>query len=222
MKRNIYLLPVIILLLVFTLAFKGGNGFTIEVNNSFAVALKASESDNVAERLQVENSVVKDYFKENSLVFIAVSSDTKTQIRISRFADNFSGSVYDSENLSDEKITEIVSLYGADAQSAEITESGGRKFAVMTELLKDSGGVYTSTQYVTVAGGKTYIITCYNPGEGTSEEVEKIFSTFYVRNMDDRISSYESRKKWILPAIIAMCAVVGVSVIGLCKKLYIK
>lgn len=222
MKKKVCFLPLLILLLVFALSFKGGDGFTIEVDNSFAVALKASESDNVAERLKVDENVVKSYFKENSLVFIAISKDTKTQIRISRFADNFSSSVYDSENLSDEKISEMVSLYGGDAQSAETIESGGRKFAVMTELLKDSGGVYTSTQYVTVAGGKTYIITCYNPGDDTSKDVERIFSTFYVRNMDDRINSYAARKKWILPAIIAMCAVVGVSVVGLCKKLYIK
>ena len=222
MKRKVCLVFLLISAFAFILGFKGGNGFTIEVDNSFAVALKTSEADNVAERLGIEIDAVKSYFKANSIVFIAVSEDKKTQIRISRFADNFSGSVYDSENLTEEQIAEMVSLYGGDAQYAETSKIGGRKFAVMTELLKDSGGVYTSTQYVAVAGGQTYIITCYNPGEGTSKQVKKILSTFYVKDINERISGYETLKKWILPGIIVMCAAVGISVVSLCKKLYIK
>ena len=85
MKKTVYIfLFAIAAVLVFS-GFKGGNGFTIEVNNSYAVATKASEVDIVADRLNMEEDAVAAHFKENALVFIAVSSDGKTQIRISRF-----------------------------------------------------------------------------------------------------------------------------------------
>ena len=204
------------------MAFKGGSGFNIEVDNSYAVATKASEVDTVAERLSMEQSEVKAYFKENALKFIAVSKDTKTQIRISRFADNFSSSVYDAQNLTDEQINEMASLYGADSDVVSIIESGNRKYAKTTNVLEDSGGVYTATQYATVAGGRIYVITFYNPGEATSKEVEDIFSTFYVRDMTERINSYEVQKKWTIPFIVIVSLAVVIIVISLCKKLYEK
>lgn len=222
MNKKICAVFTAIIALFSLLAFKGGSGFNIEVDNSYAVATKASEVDNVAERLSMEPSEVKAYFKENALKFIAVSKDTKTQIRISRFADNFSSSVYDAQNLTDEQVNEMVALYGADSDIVSIIESGSRKYAKTTNVLEDSGGVYTATQYVTVAGGRIYVITCYNPGETTSKEVEDIFSTFYVRDMTERISSYEVQKKWVIPFIVIMSVAVVVVVISLCKRLYEK
>ena len=204
----------------FLVAFKGGSGFSIEVDDSFAVATKSSDVDSVAERLNIEPTEVKSYFKQNALKFIAVSEDTLTQIRVSRFADNFSGDVYDSKNLDEDLIKKMVSLYGADDSVASIVESNGRKFAKITDVLKDSGGVYTSTQYVTVAGGKTFIISCYNSGNSTSSEVQKIFQTFSVKDIDERIGSYSVGKKLVLPAIIIMCAIVVISVIGVCRHFY--
>ena len=222
MFKKLSVLFVLAVLLCFLCGFKGGSGFTIEVNNSYAVATKASEVDTVAKRLSLEETEVASYFKQNALKFIAVSEDTKTQIRISRFADNFSSDVYDAQNLTDEQLSEMVSLYGADSQSANIVENNGRKYAKITDVLEDSGGVYTSTQYITVAGGRTHVISCYNPGDFTSQEIEDIFSTFSVRDMTERINSYENRSKWIIPLIVIMCGVVGITVVGICKKLYIK
>ncbi|MBO7520331.1 MAG: hypothetical protein J6T73_06085, partial [Clostridia bacterium] len=127
MKKATYILLFAVAAILIFSGFKGGNGFTIEVSNSYAVATKASEVDIVAARLNMEEDAVASYFKENELVFIAVSSDGKTQIRISRFADNFSSAVYDAQNLTDEQIDEMVSLYGADAESSSIIESDNRK-----------------------------------------------------------------------------------------------
>ncbi len=222
MKKAVGLLLLLLMITLVLTGFKGGSGFTIEIDDSFAIATKASEVDSVAERLGIERDIAVSYFKQNDLKLIAVSENTKTQIRISRFADNFSSSVYDAENLSDEQIAEMVSLYGGENKTTEIIESDGRKFAKIVEVLEDSGGVYTCTQYVTVAGGRTYIITCYNPSDSTSKEIEDIFSTFTARDMTTRLDRYSFRKKWIVPGVIIMCAVVGVSVIGICKKLYEK
>ncbi len=213
---------VLLLLLMFLVGFKGGNGFTIEIDNSFAVATKSSEVDTVAERLNMDQAQVASYFKNNALKLIAVSGDKKTQIQISSFADNFSSSVYDAENLSKEDLSEMVSLYGGSFDAVETVENNGRSFAKITQVLEDSGGVYTSTQYVTVAGGRTFIITCHNPGETTSQEIENIFSTFTARNITERIERFEDRRRWIVPAIIVMCGIVGISVIGICRKLYQK
>lgn len=222
MKKATYILLFAVAAILIFSGFKGGNGFTIEVSNSYAVATKASEVDIVAARLNMEEDAVASYFKENELVFIAVSSDGKTQIRISRLTDDFSSAVYDAENLTDKQAAQMISLYSESYDTADVIESGGRKFAKTAETLKDSGGVYTATQYVTVGGGETYVISCYNAGNGTSAEVEDIFSTFALEDMSTRINNYDKYGKWLIPFIIITCGAVGITVFGLCKKLFEK
>ena len=222
MKNKICVLLILVFSFVFLCAFKGGSGFSVEADDSFAVATKSSEVEQVAERLSLETAEVSSYFKQNALKFIAISEDGKTQIRISRFADSFSGDIYDSENLTPEKIAEMASLYGADTGKVDIVENGGRKFAKITEVLEDSGGEYTSTQYVTVASGRTFVISCYNPGKTTSAEVEKVFGTFTVKSIDEHIKSYSLGRKLVMPAIIIACILVAVTVIGLIRRLYQK
>ncbi|MBO4433164.1 MAG: hypothetical protein J5852_06510 [Clostridia bacterium] len=224
MKKAILILSVFFLSFLILTGFKGGNGFDIEIGNDYAVATEADKVDTVAARLNTDAAKVASYFKENAVSLIAVSADGGTQIRISRFSDNFSSSVYDTENLTDEQVSEMISLYSSSYDTATVIESGGRKFAKTTGIIKEKDGKvdYTVTQYVTVGGGRTYIITCYNPGQGTSKEIEDIFSTFTVESMTARIDGFETRKNWIIPLIIVACGVIGLSVYGLCKRLFEK
>lgn len=224
MKRAICLLTIFVLSLFILVGFKGGDDFKIEIGGSYAVATNPGDVSNVAVRLNTDDETVASYFKENALCLIAVSQDAETQIRISRFSDNFSSDVYDTENLTDDQISEMISLYSSSYESALVVESNGRKFAKTAGVVKekDGGAEYTVTQYVTVGGGRTYIITCYNPGTGTSKEAEDIFSTFSIKSMSDSLSSYSARKNWMIPLIIAACGVVGLTVFGICKKLFEK
>ena len=223
MRKTVLILSVFILSFLLLTGFKGGDGFDIEISNSYAVATDSDEVDTVAARLNTDEETVASYFRENALTLIAVSEDGETQIRISRFSDNFSSDVYDTENLTDKQVSEMISLYSSSYDTATVIESDGRKFAKTVGLLKENGQVkYTVTQYVTVGGGRTYIITCYNSGNSTSKEVEDIFSTFKVENMTNSLNSYSTRKKWIIPLIIVMCGAVGLSVFGLCKRLFEK
>ena len=222
MRKKLYLLPVVIILIAVLCGFKGGNGFTIETDDDFAVATEEDDVKDVAKRLSISESEVKKYFSDNSLVFIAVSPDGKTQIRISCFSDEFSNDVYDTENLSDEQVSKMMSLYSTSAGIVKVVESGGRKYAKTVQLLNDSGGEYTVTHYVTVASRKTYVISCYNPGVGTSSEVKEIFSTFSANDLSTEIKNYDTQKKWVMPAVIAAFTIVLVCVVGLCIKLYEK
>ena len=224
MKKSVCVLAIIVLSFFILTGFSGGDGFNIEINNSYAVATEAGEVDTVAARLNTDEATVASYFKENALSLIAISEDGETQIRISRFSDNFSSRVYATENLTDKQISEMISLYSSSYDTAAVIESGGRKFAKTTGLVKEKDGSvdYTVTQYVTVGGGRTYIITCYNPGQGTSNEIKDIFSTFKIENMTNSIDKYESHKKWIIPLMIITCGVIGLTVFGLCKRLFEK
>ncbi|MBR5922347.1 MAG: hypothetical protein IKZ59_00995 [Clostridia bacterium] len=222
MRKKLCLLPLLFAAFLFLTAFKGGNGFSIETGDEYAVATNSSDVGDVAERLGMKEKEVTSYFTGNSLVFIAVSKDKKTQIRISRFEDDFSRKVYDTEKMSDEQIIDMMSLYSESSGVVKAVESGGRKFARTMQVSKDEGGKFTATQYVTVASGQIYIITCYNPGVGASEEVNKIFSSFSVNDISATIDSYSAQKKWLIPAIIAVFAVVVVCAVSLCLKLYEK
>ena len=171
MRKKLCLLPLLIAIFLLLSAFKGGSGFSIETDDDFAVATDSSKVGDVADRLGMSKQEVTSYFTKNSLVFIAVSKDKGTQVRISRFEDEFSKKVYDTEKMSDAQIIEMMSLYSESSGVVKAVENGGRKFARTMQVLEDSGGKYTATQYVTVANGQVYLITCYNPGVGTSEEV---------------------------------------------------
>ena len=222
MRKKLCLLPIFIIALLFLTAFKGGNGFSIETGDDFAVATDSSKVGDVAERLGISKQEVASYFTKNSLVFIAVSKDMGTQVRIARFEDEFSKKVYDVENLNDAQVIEMMSLYSKSPGVVKSVENGGRKFARTLQVLEDSGGKYTATQYVTIAGGQVYLITCYNSGVGASSEVNKIFSSFSVNDISTNIKNYGTQKKWLIPAIVAIFAVVAVSAGSLCLKLYEK
>lgn len=209
LKKSFLALTLVIFAFVTLCGFKSNEGFSLEVDESFAIS-SGEDVSAVSERLNLPASEIELYFKNEGLKFIAVSEDTLTQIKLSAFEDESSVGV-DAKDLSEEQ---MLSLFSSLSGTVSVVRSGDRNYAKTQEVHKDSGGIYTATQYLTVANGKTWFLSCYNPGDKTSDEIEAVFNSLSFEAKDTRIDDinsqideYNTKKNWIIPFIVVMCAV---------------
>ena len=156
--------------------------YTITTGDSFKSARSGDDLTDISEKLNMTPQDLNSYFTKNGLVYIAVSEDGKSQIKISAFTDNFSSEVSDIAYLNDSIMSEFIKAVSNDAViPAQIVVNNGRKFLCVKNTLQDSGGVYTVTQYITICNNKTFYFAAYNDGEDTSQEMIDIFNTFKLK-----------------------------------------
>lgn len=177
MKTKAFVLS-FVLMLMFGICVKAQEPqYNITVPNGFTVAQKDNNIETAAELLNIDSTALSERFTKNGLIYLAISNDAKTQVRLSSFNDNFSSAVGDISYLDNDALNEFVIAVGGKNQES-IIENNNRKFVVVKNTLNDSGGVYTVTQYVTIANNKTYYLSCYNDGNETSAEINTIFKSF--------------------------------------------
>lgn len=160
--------------------------YFISEKDDFVSVEYGDDLTSVAEKLNMTTHDLNTYFTQNGLLYLAVSKDNKTQIKISAFNDNFSSSVSDISLLDQNGLTQFAQAISDDINSpAELVENNGRKYLCVKDTLNDSGGVYTVTQYVTICNNKTFYFAGYNAGEDTSDEVQELFGSFKLQEKND-------------------------------------
>ncbi len=192
--------------------------FNITVGENFISAHKDENLDEISKQLNIDTSELNSYFNKNGMLYLAVSTDNSIEIRLSAFTDNFSAEIIDLSYLDNEQTNEFVSAFAARREvEPRLVENGGRKYIEVVETLTDSGGVYTSTQYITVCGGKSYYLSFYNSGEKTSQEVREIFASFTLNAPKQSASS--SVTIVLIIGIVISAALAVFAVVGIIKKL---
>jgi hypothetical protein len=197
-----------------------GYEYTINASDDFATAELTddiSALDEVAQRFNMDTTKLHDYFKQNGLIYLAVSADKQTQVKISAFSDNFSTTVADISYLDETGLTAFANAIREDDDSpAQLIENNGRKYLCVKDTLSDSGGVYTVTQYITICNNKTFYFSGYNPGEDTSSEIDAMFKSFRLQETDvDNIT--DKYFIWINCGVVLFGAVAIVSIIGIIR-----
>lgn len=200
--------------------------YTISTGDDFVSAKYGDNLDAVAEKLNMSPQAINSYFTQNGLIYLAVSSDNKTQVKISAFSDNFSSEVVDISYLDETGLAKFVDAISGDSDApAQIIENGGRKYLCVKDTLSDSGGVYTVTQYITISDSKTFYFAGYNPGEDTSDDVDAMFKSFKLQHPTTNTQkALEQESKFNRQYFIVNCGIVlfGVaaiiSVIGIIKE----
>ncbi|MBR4910406.1 MAG: hypothetical protein IKZ47_03680 [Clostridia bacterium] len=232
MKKHILIISLLAAALFILPGFKSPDGFSLEVGDPFAVASSDLSFADAAERLGITEEQVTALFGDSTLKFIAVSPDKQTQIKVYSFEDELSSRVKEADKLTDTQIKELSAVYGLPDANATVITNNSRKFAKTETLHTDSGGKYTLTQFITVADGKIYIVSCSNPEEGTSEEIETVFSTFgidamnnsdteaQINSYDEQLNNYKTQKILVTVLIIAVCGIIALAVFGIIRKLY--
>lgn len=134
-------------------------------------------AENTAKILGMTSDELKNYCSENGIVFIAVNENNTKQIMVSVTESEFSSSIGNLTNLSDDKITALIPDITGSV-SGEITEKDGQRFIKTAEALSDSGGEYSVISYVTVAAKKDYILSFYTAAGTSTDYVGEVFDSF--------------------------------------------
>lgn len=184
MKIRILAVAAVILILVSLCVCAAGYEYTISPSEQFTAVNHGDDLSGIADKLNMTTDELNGYFNKNSILYLAVSDDTKTQIRLSAFTDNFSSAVADISLLDDDGLREFKEAVSADNENAFFTESAdGRKFIAVKSTLQDSGGTYTVTQYITICNNKTFYFSGYNEGSDTSDDINSAFKSLALREI---------------------------------------
>lgn len=183
--------------------------YSIKVGREYETVYDG-EFDNIPEVLSMSAEDVKKYFDENSLLFLAVNSDNSSQIKLSCRKDGFSQKTKDFARLDDAALESIAKdMYGKG--DCKIEESNKVKYISYLEKLKDSGGSYTSIQYITVKDGKLYQLSFYNSGDEVPLSVDTVFKSFELYGESG--DKYFWQKNLILLGIMVFAAIFVITAI---------
>ncbi|MDO4608793.1 MAG: hypothetical protein Q4B40_06350 [Clostridia bacterium] len=217
MKTKIFVLSIVLMLLCSFCVMAHDVEYNISVPNDFTVVHKGDNVDTVANQLNLDKNTLNEYFTKRGTVYLAVSSDGKTQVRLSIYNDNFSSEVGDMSRLDQTGIDEFAVAVGGN-NDAKIIKNNDRKFIVIKNTLKDSGGIYTVTQYVTIANDKTYYLSCYNDGEQTSQEITDIFKSFSIETPEIIVPDFTTQKILIYIGIVIFSGIAVIMLISIIKS----
>ena len=177
MKFKFILLTLLLMVIMALPVSAASKGYTVEFPEGYVVSYgNVKNDDPVAEIIGMDNEKYSNYFKSNGLLFIAVKEDNSVQLRFSKYSNEFSQKLGNMGNLNDKEFAQIANkLAGDKSYKKEI--SGEQTFICIKENLKDSGGEYVSTQYITVKNGNVYQLSCYNEGKEVSDDIINIFNS---------------------------------------------
>ncbi len=197
--------------------------YSISPSDNFTTAQRGDDLTEISQKLNMNADDLSAYFNKNGLIYLAVSDDAKTQIRLSAFTDNFSSAVSDISYLDQAALNEFMSAVSEDGESScELVTSNIRKYIVVKDTLQDSGGAYTVTQYITICDSKTFYLSCYNEGEDTSDEINLVFKSFSLRSIEAEENAANIPLVFIAVGILIFVALAIVMIIGIIKKLTTK
>lgn len=210
---------VAVLLLLFTFNVSAASyEYYIATDKSLTSVQYGDDLTTVSQKLNMSVDELNTYFNKNGLLYLAVSDDAKTQIKISAFTDNFSSAASDMAYLDDAGLSEFISAVSdsADNPTATVTNND-RKYICVKNTLKDSGGVYTVTQYITICDSKTFYFAGYNEGEETSPVIQSAFESFTLNEVTAPQPNYTLYTVLIIVGIVLFSAVAVVMIIGIIK-----
>lgn len=218
MKTRIFNILVILITVLLLTAAVPDSEFNISLGDDFLCAKPGDNLDTVSQKLSMSTGELSSYFTENGLLYLAVTEDAKTQIKISTYCDNFSSETSDIAYLNDQMLKSFMKAVGKKSNSdASIVLNGDRKFVCVKELHEDSGGVYTVTQYVTICNNKTYYFVGYNDGEDTSEKIKSAFDSFEIINQQKAAVDYTPQMILIIAGIVIFSIVAIIMIVGIVK-----
>ncbi|MBQ8740737.1 MAG: hypothetical protein IJY79_04215, partial [Clostridia bacterium] len=137
---------------------------------------------------------------------------------LSAFTDNFSSAVSDISYLDDEALGEFMNAVSDTDDSAVcVLLNNERKYIQVKNTLKDSGGIYTVTQYITICNNKTFYVSCYNEGDDTASEVQAAFESLYLNEISPPQTDYTLPIILIVVGIVVFSAIAIIMIIGIIR-----
>lgn len=208
-----FLTVVIILISVFSITVGAASlEYNISPDDSFIAVNRGDDLTRISSELDMTADELNTYFNQNGIEYFAISKDTKSQIKISTFSNDFSKQVVDISLLDDAALDEFAKTF--DVNSDSIIENNDRKFICVKSTEKSGESTYTVTQYITIFNNQMVYFTGYNPGENTTGEITAAFDTFELNTPSDNINLYLIL---VVSGIVVFSVVGVIMVIGIIK-----
>ncbi len=211
---------IVILLALFSISVSAASyEYSILLSDNFTSAQYGDDLTEISQKLNMSKDDLNSYFSENGLIYLAVSHDAKTQIKLSAFNDNFSSTVNDISQLDDYALGEFANTIGENTDSSpDIITNNGRKYICVKSTRNDRGGIYTVTQYITICNNKTFYFAGYNDGDDTSNEIISSFESFSLTENQPDNSHYTGLITIIIVGVIIFSALAVIMIIGIIKS----
>ena len=214
MKYRI-LTVIIVLLTILNMTVSAlGYEYSITPSDNFTFAKQGDDLTQIAKKLNMTTDDLNKYFSDNKLIYLAVSDDVKSQIKISVTEDEFSKKVNDISLLDDNVLNNFAKSLSSDSS---IVTNNDRKFVLVNDTHKDSGGIYTVTQYITICDGKTFYFIGYNDGKDISKEMTSVFKTFTLNQQQSNSADNNVFSIVIIIGIVVFSMVAIIMVIGIIR-----
>lgn len=214
MKYRI-LTVIIVLLTILNMTVSAlGYEYSITPSDNFTFAKQGDDLTQIAKKLNMTTDDLNKYFSDNKLIYLAVSDDVKSQIKISVTEDEFSKKVNDISLLDDNVLNNFAKSLSSDSS---IVTNNDRKFVLVNDTHKDSGGIYTVTQYITICDGKTFYFIGYNDGKDISKEITSVFKTFTLNQQQSDSADNNVFSIVIIIGIVVFSMVSIIMVIGIIR-----
>lgn len=214
MKYRI-LTVIIVLLTILNMTVSAlGYEYSITPSDNFTFAKQGDDLTKIAKKLNMTTDDLNKYFSDNKLIYLAVSDDVKSQIKISVTEDEFSKKVNDISLLDDNALNNFAKSLSSDSS---IVTNNDRKFVLVNDTHKDSGGIYTVTQYITICDGKTFYFIGYNDGKDISKEITSVFKTFTLNQQQSDSADNNVFSIVIIIGIVVFSMVAIIMVIGIIR-----
>ena len=214
MKYRI-LTVIIVLLTILNMTVSAlGYEYSITPSDNFTFAKQGDDLTQIAKKLNMTTDDLNKYFSDNKLIYLAVSDDVKSQIKISVTEDEFSKKVNDISLLDDNALNNFAKSLSSDSS---IVTNNDRKFVLVNDTHKDSCGIYTVTQYITICDGKTFYFIGYNDGKDISKEISSVFKTFTLNQQQSDSADNNVFSIVIIIGIVVFGLVAIIMVIGIIR-----
>ena len=171
--------------------------FTAFAKEEFLVYGKDNEK--LAQALNITESELESYCKNNSVTYFAINGGNTKQIRKTETVDEFSKKTVDFSVLSDDKILSVASdVSGFGGVKGEIVNKGGYKLLKLRLQTADSGGKFILTQYITVKNSKKTVLSFYT-ADGESEE-------YITENLNSQFKDKANIKPFVIGGVAVFAA----------------
>ena len=174
----------------------------------------------IAKTLGVSESELQD-IDDN---FFAVDKTNKRQIRLTVSADSLAVETKNISHLSNRDLMSLApQITGVGGAKGEVVEKDGQKFIKIQLRTTDEGGEYVLTQFFTVAGSKSYLLSFWTDIQTDREYITEVFETFDSNDFISKNDEKNSNFIFYLVAagtvvFFAACIIVGVTVVRDLKK----
>lgn len=148
--------------------------FSFELPEEY-IQLTAKNAEDYADLLEplgYDEAAFTSYLSKNGILLFALTEEG-AQLTLKSWETDFSKQAVDFDELSDEKL-ESVARQLLPEQTADFTliRGGGPDMICATSTLKDSGGTFTSVQYIFLRNKRFFALNFTFPGENNSQNTE--------------------------------------------------